>query len=152
MGNGFHQQPPFGAGPSAGQFGAPGHYGGAGTNKTSNVNNENILHRSAWEKQFGADPNYWIELSSVDPRSGNLPVKIGGEPPPGPHFKTPKSTPLTQRDGARRTERPSRVVHVYIPRHRHIYIRLAREGQQRNSPGRQMHQHPKQTSTFLLER
>ncbi len=73
VGNGFHQQPPHGAGPSAGQFSAPGHYGGTGS---TGGNNGSKLPRSAWEKKYGADPNFWLELSSVDPKSGNFSVKI----------------------------------------------------------------------------
>ena len=72
VGNGFHQQPPFGAGPSAEQFGAPGHYGGAGTNTTSNPM---LMSYEEWEQKYGTDLQYWIDLSTVDPR-GNLSVHL----------------------------------------------------------------------------
>ena len=65
VGNGFHQQPPFGAGPSAEQFGAPGHYGGAGTNTTSNPM---LMSYEEWEQKYGTDLQYWIDLSTVDSR------------------------------------------------------------------------------------
>ena len=106
-GNGFHQQPSFGAGQSAGQYGAPGHYGGAGGHMQHQQQqqqqqqqhqqkhqpiNQMFMSYEEWERTYGGEPQRWIDLSTVDPR-GKFSVQMKDIP------QGAKATPENQATG-----------------------------------------------------